>query len=292
MVQSMTGYGQAIGQLGEQQVSIEVKTVNHRFLDCSLKMPNELLPLEETLKARIKNWFERGRVDVWIQINGEALSEQSIRVNWPLLNQYLEQIHNIQDKTHVSGDVTIDHLLQLDGLFEKDQTTHIDDQLEDVVLNTLDDALKSVADMRRDEGEKLKRDVLHYNADIKRLAKELDDNQETLKEHYYERVLNRMQDALRDVSIDEQRLVQEVAFLVDKGDISEEVTRLLSHVDQVDELLVSNEAIGRRLDFLTQELHREANTIGSKANDVALSKQAVALKSVIEKIKEQVQNIE
>ncbi|MDQ0159150.1 uncharacterized protein (TIGR00255 family) [Alkalibacillus salilacus] len=292
VIKSMTGYGQAVDTYHDRQVSVEIKTVNHRFLDFSFKLPRELTALEDQMKTQCRSWFNRGRIDIWIQMNGEPLSEPTINVNWPLLNQYLAKVHEIKDETGIPGDITINHLLQLEGLLEKDESNQVDEALEQVIRSTLEKALANAYQMRIDEGETLRQDVLQYNEEIKKLANELNDNRETLKQHYYDRVLVRLQDTLKEVDIDHQRLVQEVAMLADKGDITEEVTRLLSHTEQIDELLSSNQAVGRQLDFLSQELHREANTIGSKANDIALSKQAIALKSVIEKIKEQVQNIE
>ncbi|GAA0460805.1 YicC/YloC family endoribonuclease [Alkalibacillus silvisoli] len=291
MVKSMTGYGQAIQKLDDLQLSVEVKTVNHRFLDYSFKMPRELMPFEEQMKKQIKNFVVRGRVDIFIHINGQSLKDQTIRVNWPILNQYIQRIEEIKQQTKIEGEFKLDQLFQLDDVFVLEEQGELGAEVEEALYRAMDEAINDVYAMRVEEGEALKHDVLKYCEEIERMTSQLDEEKDEIKQAYYDKVSTRLKE-FGEISIDESRLLQEIALLTDKGDITEEITRILSHVEQIRGLVNSDEAIGRRLDFLTQELHREANTIGSKSNDVQLSKIAVALKSVIEKIKEQVQNIE
>ncbi|WP_307065525.1 YicC/YloC family endoribonuclease [Alkalibacillus filiformis] len=292
MVKSMTGYGQATQKLNELQLSVEVKTVNHRFLDFSFKMPRELMALEDRMKNQVKQYFERGRVDIFVNINGRTLTNQAIHVNWPLLNQYIDRVEEIKQHKNLSGQFDVEQLFQIEDAFVIEEEDNFDSKVEQAILDALDDALSRVDRMRVDEGEALKADVYKFAHQIEQLVTSLDRDKDLIKQDYYEKVTNRLKEFIADANIDENRLLQEIAILTDKGDITEEITRLLSHVEQVKSLLEQEGSIGRRLDFLTQELHREANTIGSKSNDVQLSKVTVDLKSVIEKIKEQVQNIE
>ncbi|WP_017186429.1 YicC/YloC family endoribonuclease [Alkalibacillus haloalkaliphilus] len=292
MVKSMTGYGQATQKLDELQLSVEVKTVNHRFLDFSFKMPRELMALEDRMKSQVKQYFERGRVDIFVNINGKTLTNQAIHVNWPLLNQYIDRVEEIKQHKNLSGQLDIEQLFQIEDAFVIEEENNFDSEVEQAILVALGEALSRVDRMRVDEGEALKTDVYQFAQEIEQLAKSLDQDKDKFKQNYYEKVTNRLKEFVADANVDENRLLQEIAILTDKGDITEEITRLLSHVEQVKSLLQQDGSIGRRLDFLTQELHREANTIGSKSNDVQVSKVTVDLKSVIEKIKEQVQNIE
>ncbi|WP_188205752.1 YicC/YloC family endoribonuclease [Alkalibacillus aidingensis] len=292
MVTSMTGYGQVNQKLENSTITVEVKTVNHRFFDCSFKMPRELLVLEERMKRLVNQYIERGRVDIYININGDSLKEKQINVDWSILNQYIERVKEVKNSTSIQGDLQLDHLLQLDDVFSVEELSDFDTTLEEPILTAIEEALKRVLNMRMEEGSALHKDILMRIDQIDQHIQTLKEKKDTIQSYYQDKVIARLKESLQDYQVDEGRLLQEVALLVDKGDITEEVTRLHSHIEQMRELLELDEPIGRKLDFLTQELHRETNTIGSKSNDVNISKITVALKSEIEKIKEQVQNIE
>ncbi|GEL75933.1 YicC/YloC family endoribonuclease [Tenuibacillus multivorans] len=292
MVNSMTGFGQSQGKVNQTTISIEVKTVNHRFLDFSFKMPRELLVFEDAMKQKIRQYFERGRIDVFINIMGEGIRAKHIQVNWKTLDQYLQGLKEIKENRDVSGDIELEDLIQLEDIFVEEEEAQVDEKLEEKILEILDDVLKNVHTMRQEEGSTLKQDILNRIQKINRQVNELEGQIDLIQKQYRERITERIKEHLDSAVQDESRIVQEVALLTDKSDITEEITRLFSHVEQVIETIELKQPIGRKLDFIAQELLRETNTIGSKSNDVRISKIVVALKSEVEKIKEQVQNIE
>lgn len=288
----MTGFGQSQGKVNQTTISIEVKTVNHRFLDFSFKMPRELLVFEDAMKQKIRQYFERGRIDVFINIMGEGIRAKHIQVNWKTLDQYLQGLKEIKENRDVSGDIELEDLIQLEDIFVEEEEAQVDEKLEEKILEILDDVLKNVHTMRQEEGSTLKQDILNRIQKINRQVNELEGQIDLIQKQYRERITERIKEHLDSAVQDESRIVQEVALLTDKSDITEEITRLFSHVEQVIETIELKQPIGRKLDFIAQELLRETNTIGSKSNDVRISKIVVALKSEVEKIKEQVQNIE
>ncbi|WP_377327851.1 YicC/YloC family endoribonuclease [Piscibacillus salipiscarius] len=292
MVNSMTGFGQVQEKIDQTTISMEVKTVNHRFLDCAFKMPREFLVLEDEMKKKVRQYLSRGRAEIFINMTGEGISSKSIQVNWELLDQYLNALDCIKKNRPVSGDIEIEELLQLEGIFIENEEVDLDENLKEKVLSVLENVLQKVHLMRQEEGKTLKKDVLNRIDEVKRLTLQLKEQINTIQNEYRVKIKERIEEHLTDVHFDESRIVQEVAILADKADITEEITRLLSHIEQVEDAMRLSQPIGRRLDFIAQELLRETNTIGSKSNNVQISKIVVALKSEIEKIKEQVQNIE
>ncbi|TFB23265.1 YicC family protein [Filobacillus milosensis] len=292
LVNSMTGFGQAQGKIDQTTISIEVKTVNHRFLDFSFKMPREFLGFEDAMKQKIRQYFNRGRIDVFINISGEGVRSKDIQVNWKTLDQYLKALEEIKEKRDISSDIEFEDLLQLEGIFIEEENAEVDGEVQDKIIELLEEVLQKVNAMRQDEGAALKVEVLNRINNVKDYTNELEQHIDTIQKEYQERIKERIHSHLNDTAQDESRIIQEVAILTDKSDITEEITRLFSHVAQVQEAVNLHQPIGRKLDFITQELLRETNTIGSKSNDVRISKIVVALKSEIEKIKEQVQNIE
>lgn len=288
----MTGFGQAEEKIDQTTISIEIKTVNHRFLDFSFKMPREFLALEDAVKKKIRQYFNRGRIELFINISGDGIRSKSIQVNWDLLNQYLNALEEIKNQKSISGDIEFEDILQLEGIFIENEEGNVDESLKEKLLTTLEEVLQKVQSMRQEEGKALKKDVLSRIDEVKRLTNELKEHIPAYQEEYRVKIKERIKEHLSEGQQDESRIVQEVAILVDKADISEEITRLLSHTEQVQDTLELHQPIGRKLDFIAQELLRETNTIGSKSNNIQISKIVVALKSEIEKIKEQVQNIE
>lgn len=288
----MTGFGQAQEKFDHTTISIEVKTVNHRFLDFSFKMPREFSVFEDAMKQKVRQYFNRGRVEVFIHVSGEGVKTKTVQVNWNVLDQYLNALDEIKSKRSISGDLEFEDILQLEGIFLEDEEANVDEFLQEKVLSILEEVLQKAQMMRQEEGKVLKKDVLNHIQEIKRLTYELKEHIDSIQEEYRIKIKERIEEHLTTGTHDESRVVQEVALLADKADISEEIIRLLSHVEQVEETIELQQPIGRKLDFITQELLRETNTIGSKSNNVHVSKIVVALKSEIEKIKEQVQNIE
>ncbi|PKR78565.1 YicC family protein [Halalkalibacillus sediminis] len=292
MVKSMTGFGSASGKFEETTVTIEIKTINHRFLDYSLKMPRDLMQLEDSIRKRIQEVCSRGRVEFYVNISGEPLRSRTLKVDWDLLQQYSDRMEEISDHTPIQGELEMKDLLNIEGLFLMEEATDINEEFKNFFIRLVDEALSIVSSMRSREGESLEVDVKSRLTSILESAEYLKQRSPEFQQNFQDKVTARIEESLNDTSKDEVRIIQEVALLAEKGDITEEITRIISHVKQFEETLDLEEPIGRKLDFISQELLREANTIGSKSNDVSISKVVVDLKSEIEKIKEQVQNIE
>ncbi|SET84481.1 TIGR00255 family protein [Salinibacillus kushneri] len=293
MVKSMTGYGREVAAIGETRVTVEVRTVNHRFLDLSIKMPKMLLYVEEKIKKQARTYFTRGRVDVMVTIEGEGLVNRKLHIDWPLLDQYIEKMELLKNRYHLSESVTIQDIVQLEDAFSIVEQEKTDNEFETLLLQTCDRALKKSLEMRQREGEVIFNDLQQRVLYIQSIVQKLDRNRDFIMEEYRKRIRNRIEEYLNDeLREDDRKVIQEVALLAEKGDITEEVTRLFSHIDQFIATLQKNESIGRKLDFIIQEMHREINTIGSKSNDGHITEWVVNVKSEVEKLKEQIQNVE
>lgn len=290
---SMTGYGRSVISVEDTRITVEVKTVNHRFLDLSVKMPRSLLFLEDKMKKQAQEKFKRGRVDIFVTIEGEGLGDRKLQVDWDLMDQFVQSLKQAKDRFELKGDITIDMVTQLNDLFTVQEQEGEQDKIQKAILSAQTDALDRVGTMRLEEGTALKKDLVMRTETIRQTLVELESRREIVIEQYRDRIKQRIEEYVNDeFKNEDSRILQEVALLAEKGDISEELTRLSSHIEQLLNTLVRQDSIGRKLDFIVQEMHRETNTIGSKSNDVKISEWVVHLKSEIEKIKEQVQNVE
>ncbi|QHS22192.1 YicC family protein [Virgibacillus sp. MSP4-1] len=293
MVKSMTGYGREIAAIGETRITVEVRTVNHRFLDLSIKMPKMLLYIEEKMKEQARLFFSRGRIDVMVSIEGEGLVNRNINIDWDLLDQYIEKLSSIQNHYQLSGSVRVQDILKLEDAFSIVEQENTSSNFEDVLLRTCDTACKKALEMREHEGNALYNDLKQRIQFVQTVVQRLEKQRDIIMEEYRQRIRQRMEEYLNEELHDERKMMQEVALLAEKGDITEEVTRLFSHIHQfLSTLEQVDEPIGRKLDFIVQEMHREVNTIGSKSNDGDLSQWVVSIKSEVEKLKEQIQNVE
>lgn len=291
MVLSMTGFGRAVGEFFPITLTVEIKSVNHRFSEISVKMPRQFLSIEDKIKKAITQSVHRGRVEVFIQYDGESLVERSIKVDWNLLEQYAETLSTIKNQYNIQDPLTLNQLLAIDDAISINEATKIHAELEINLIKVVYEAVSHLVTMRKTEGEQLKNDIIKRLTQISIHTEELNRLAPLVIEAFREKVQKRISEYVTGI-IDESRILTEVALFADKVDISEELTRMDSHIHQFLETLEVSGPIGRKLDFIAQELNREANTIGSKANDSQIAKIVVDLKSIIEKIKEQVQNIE
>lgn len=290
---SMTGFGREEMQDKGIEITAEIKTVNHRYLDITFHMPNYLMALENELKKTIKKHIKRGKVHVSIFTAGKHASQKQLQTDWGLAEQYIRSLKQIQEKHQLSGSVSIDMLTQLPDLFRAEEKEKADSAVEYSVIQAIEKALEKVQNMRLKEGKELQNDLLERIKKIKNRIKQLGDRRKIVIIEYRDRILDRINNYLEDTSIyDESKLLQEVALLAEKGDITEELTRIHSHIRQFEEITEEGPLIGRKLDFIIQEVNRELNTIGSKSNDTWISEQIIYLKSEAEKVKEQIQNIE
>ncbi|QGQ46911.1 YicC/YloC family endoribonuclease [Metabacillus sediminilitoris] len=291
MVVSMTGFGRASGQINSCFLTVELKSVNHRFLEISVKMPKQFMWLEDKIKKLISQYVSRGRIEVYVNIEGESLVDKSINIDWVLLTQFVDSLKQIKARFSLNDEISLDHILSLgEGLDIKEEPkSNVD--IENVLLHTVKSALQKLTEMRKTEGEQLALDLKQRLVAMTNITVDLESTALSIIEQYREKLQKRVSEYVSGI-IDENRILTEVALFADKADISEELTRIHSHIYQFGESLQANGPIGRKLDFIVQELNREVNTIGSKANDSQIAKNVVELKSIIEKLREQVQNIE
>lgn len=292
-MKSMTGYGQSVVENDEVKIKVEARSYNHRFREISIRMPKQLLQLEEQIKKVVQNYINRGKVDVFISIEGNGIVKKHLQIDWDLLNEYLKAGQMIAKKTNVNDDLTLKELLFHEQLVILEEEVQEDEHFTKLLIEAVNDAINELTNMRIKEGEALRFDLQKRLTLIKELVAKIEQFAPHVVEHYREKLRKRVQEFLHGtMNIDENRLLTEVAIFAEKSNIDEEITRLKSHVEQFFQTMDDGIVCGRKLDFIAQEMNREANTIGSKANDVKISRYVVELKSEIEKIKEQVQNVE
>lgn len=292
MVKSMTGYGGAKGEAAGQQVSIELKSVNNRYLDCSVRIPRIYMFSEDTIKRHVKEKISRGKVDVFISIDSSGSANTKIEVNGPLARAYLQAVRDISRELDLEAGVNAFELSRVPDVLKLENYEPDADQFTDELCAVLDKALVSFDGMRTAEGRKLSEDICERLQYIEQLTGKIAARSPETVNEYKAKLEQRMVEILHDSNIDQARILTEAAIFADKVAIDEETTRIGSHISQMRALLSDGGAVGRRLDFLLQELNREANTIGSKANDTSIAKLVIDLKAEIEKIREQAQNVE
>ncbi|WML49321.1 YicC/YloC family endoribonuclease [Neobacillus sp. PS3-34] len=291
MAVSMTGFGRSKTESGSFTVHVEIKTVNHRFCEYHIRMPRQLLKVEEKIKKILGAYIRRGRVEVFITVEGEGAVSRQLRVEWDLIEEYYQFIKKAQLKYGIEGTITLQELINREDLIHIEETEGSDDELENAVLAAAEDAACHLTKMRQDEGIELVKDITSHLHQLEAFVNSLRKHAPSVVQQYKERLTRRMQEFLNGQA-DEARILTEVAVFSEKADINEELIRLNSHIQQFFNILIENNPIGRKLDFLVQEMNREANTIGSKANDSIIARDVVEIKSLLEKMKEQIQNIE
>ncbi|HLR80262.1 MAG TPA: YicC/YloC family endoribonuclease [Bacillota bacterium] len=293
MVRSMTGYGHDTLRMEQAIITVEIRTVNHRFFDFHVKAPHTLLFLEDKIKRLVQSYIERGRVDVYINIEGSSFTQKSLQADWDLIDQYVHLLKNVQERydlNKVLSQTIIPEIPDLITVEEYEETPH---ELTDQIMQSIERACQQVIMMRQEEGRFLMADIKKRMKSIRNMLLLVEGRRKYVIQEYRERIEERLVDYLGDsASVDWTRMHQEIALLAEKGDITEETTRLHSHINHFVETIDEGGVIGRKLDFIVQEMQRETNTIGSKSIDCKIGEWTVQLKSDMEKIKEQVQNIE
>lgn len=292
MPKSMTGFGRAEYAEAGITVAAEIKSVNHRFFEFSVRAPRSCQFLEDTLKRTVQQRVARGKVDLSLNITNESSGSAEITVNEEFASAYIEALKGLSKKYKLKNDITAMSVAAHPEVFSFKKQETDEEMLTKVVVTAVESALDTFIAMRETEGEKLKDDVV-TRADRILGYVELVENRspETVKE-YSERLTSKIQELLADRDVDEQRVLTEVALFADKVAVAEETVRLRSHIEQLKNMLLEKNEIGRKLDFIVQEMNRETNTIGSKAQDVTIARAVVDMKAEIEKIREQIQNIE
>ena len=292
MIRSMTGYGSASGMSGNLELEIELRAVNNRYLDVSARLPRRYLFVEDELKKRVGQAVSRGKVDVFVNVDSTQDQEVEITLNEPLADAYVAALQRIATRFSLESDLTALQVAKLPDVLHVERPETDTDTLARDLLGVLDEALKHFNAMRKTEGEKLHRDISDRLDQIMALAAQVEALSPETVVAYRKKLEQRMAEVLEGTHIEASRILTEAAIFADRVAVDEEITRLKSHVSQLRDILNTEGAVGRKLDFLLQELGRETNTIGSKCQDLTLGKIVIELKAEIEKIREQAQNIE
>ncbi len=294
MVKSMTGFGRCETEIGGRAVTVEIKSVNHRYFEFSCRITRGYSFLEDKLKAFVNSKVARGKIDMFVSVGAADDTPSEVTVNHSLVSGYLRAMKEISDTYGVENDATVVSLSRFPDVFTVNKAKVNEEQLTADVLSVASVALDSFIAMREAEGVKMKADILSRAQTILSIVSDIEERSPQTVEEYENRLLDRIRQTLENLSveIDEQRILTEVAVFADKVAVAEETVRLRSHFDQLSAFLSYDQPVGRKLDFIIQEMNREANTIGSKVQDATLAHKVVDIKSEIEKIREQVQNIE
>ncbi|AGX42363.1 YicC/YloC family endoribonuclease [Clostridium saccharobutylicum] len=293
MIKSMTSFGRAQSEEGKDMCfSIEMKSVNHRYLDINIRMPKMMFALEEKIRNIISKRLNRGKVDVFINYKNYANNAGKVLLNMELAKSYYDCLKQIQEQLNTIDDVSTCKIARFpDVITLAEQEENLEDIFSEIVP-LVESSLDLMEEMRIREGEKLKEDILLKLDIIKNNVEEIEKVSDNIPKNYKKKLEERLGELLSGVDIDESRIALEVAILSDKAAVDEEITRLKSHLNQMQSTLELNEPIGRKLDFIIQEMNREANTIASKSADIDMTNKVIEIKNIIEKIREQVQNIE
>ncbi len=289
----MTGFGRAECQEDDYTYQAEVRSVNNRFIEVNTRLPKAYSDLEQPLKKLVKSHCSRGSISITISLgsSNDSTGEWEITPNLPLAKQYIDALKKIQDSLGLEGNVDLKSVVGLRDIIKIEPVT-LDPAKKGLILNIAEEALTSLQKMREEEGENLQKDLAQRIDSIENHAAEIESRHPEVLTEYQVKLKDRIKNMSDGLELDEARLAQEAALLADRCDITEEMTRLKSHLNQFRKFFETKEPIGRKLEFITQEINREVNTTGSKSNDIIISNRVIEIKSELEKIREQVQNIE
>lgn len=292
MVRSMTGYGRGTASDGNMTVTVELKSVNHRFFECSIKAPRQFSFFEDKLKSYLQSRIARGKVDVFLSFERGAVSTETVTVNEALAESVVNAMRSIAEKYNVSDDVSATAVAAVSGVLTVTSEQLDEEATGNIILSAASDAVDAFIAARETEGARLAADVISKSENILQFVEIVEKRSPETVVLYRERLENRIKELLQSASVDEQRVLTETALFADKIAVDEETVRLRSHIAHLNEMFKAAGPIGKKLDFIVQEMNRETNTIGSKCQDIDISRVVVDMKSEIEKIREQIQNIE
>ena len=294
MIKSMTGFGRGEYNDGKRSIIVEIKSVNHRYADISVRMPRRYSFAEDRIKNTVKETFKRGKADVSVMVENLTENDVNIRLNTMLARQYMDNLTALQEEFALKGEITLQYIAGLPDVMKAIPDVDDEEEIAKCILILVKEAAENLESMRKIEGEKLADDLIMRGDLIKELAAKIEERADKVPAIYTEKLRERITELIgNSVNIPEERILTEAAIFADKCNITEELTRLNSHMDQMKSIIVnSTQPDGKKLDFLVQEMNREANTIGSKANDLEVTALMLQIKAEIEKIREQVQNIE
>lgn len=288
----MTGFGRCLESVDGKTIIVEIKSVNHRYYEFTSRVPRSCGYLDEKLKSFIQGKVSRGKIDVGVSIQSDGVSDEKIEVNSEVAKGYITALRSANEELGLEDDLTLSRIMRLPDIFDVKKIEEDEETVWNEVKSVAEKALERFIAMREAEGEKMREDILSRLDYITELVEKIEKKSPETTEKYRKKLFDKISEVLKDTNVDEQRILTEAAIFSEKTAVDEETVRLRSHINQCREMLSMNEAVGRKLDFLIQEFNREANTIGSKCQDIEITKVVVDLKSEIEKIREQVQNIE
>ena len=292
MIKSMTGYGSGKAELNGKTFTVELKSVNSRYSDFSIKMPRIYTFLEEPIRKAASARINRGKVDIYLNVESGGEEDCVVKVNSALAKEYLDGLRSLSGELEISSNATAETFLRIPDVFTVDKAPVDEELIKSTVLSALSEALDNFDKMRAIEGESLKKDLLEHLSFIKEATGEVEKRSPEIVNEYRERIEERMRDILGSATYDQSRLLTEVAIFADKVNVNEETVRLKSHVEQFAKMLEDGGSVGRKIDFLIQEMNREINTIGSKSQDLDVARIVIDVKAEIEKLREQIQNVE
>ena len=293
MIRSMTGYGKQSLSIDGREYQIEIKSVNHRYLDINIKMPKTLSYLEDTIKKEISEKIKRGKIDVFITFENNSQEGKNIKINKELAKLYINQLKELAQEEKISSNIEVIEIAKFPDILTI-KVDEEDEKIKQEIMQTTQEATNKIIEMKNIEGEKIAQDLLQRISNIENKIIEISEKSTGLIQEYVVKLEKRVKELLKNDEVDKSRLAQEVVIYADKCSIEEEITRLKSHIFQFENLISNNQdgAIGKKLDFIIQEMNRETNTIGSKANNLEITNGVIDIKTEIEDIREQVQNIE
>lgn len=292
MIRSMTGFGRCEIQSGEKKFTVEMKGVNHRYLDVNIRMPKKLYFFETAIRSYLKKYIQRGKVDIFVTYEDLSEGQMSLKYNEALASEYLDYFRQMEEKFGLENDVRISALSRYPEVFTMEEQDVDEEEMWNGLREALDGACVQFVSARETEGEKLREDLIGKLDDMKAVVEKIEERSPQILSEYRGKLEEKVKELLADTQIDESRIAAEVVLFADKICTDEEIVRLKSHIDHMKSTLQAGEGIGRKLDFIAQEMNREANTILSKANDLTVSNYGIDLKTEIEKVREQIQNIE
>lgn len=291
MIRSMTGYGKQNLSVEGREYQIEIKSVNHRYLDINVKIPKAISYLEETIKKEISNKIKRGKIDVFVSFENNSEEGRKIEINKQLAKLYIEQLKELAQEEKIESNIEVMDIAKIPDVL----TIKVDEEnskIKDEIKQVTQGAVTRILEMKNIEGEKISQDLLQRIRNIQSKIVEISAKSTGLIEEYVVKLEERIKELLKTEEIDKTRIAQEVVIYADKCSVQEEVTRLKSHIGQFRNLINTDQAVGKKLDFLIQEMNRETNTIGSKANNLEITNNVIDIKTELENIREQIQNIE
>lgn len=292
MIKSMTGFGRGKCQIDGYDMLVEIKTVNHRYCDIYIKMPRHLNFMEEKIREYVGKSVSRGKIEVWVSCEEYLDESREVVVDSVLVRKYVQAVESIRDNYKVRDDISVSLISRFPDVMKIQKKEQDEEKMWSILKNALEESLHSLVNMRQNEGKALMDSMLEKADNIRMIVGEIEKRAPEITREYRNRLESRLKEIIEQQIIDENRIALEIAIFADRCSVDEEIVRLKSHLDQFASIIKTGDSVGRKLDFLVQEFNREVNTIGSKANDIQITRNIVEAKSEVEKIREQIQNIE